>query len=115
MTRAHRLLRFGALAVAAAIILTNAYYLRFLEPRVSRARVAAIVLIACAIVVAVTEWGLPRGQPGLARSRASTAAVPLLLAAILAVAFGLRLWGITRGSRRATWPTSTTSSTPCSA
>ena len=37
MTRAHRLVRFGALAAAAAIVLTNGYYLRFLEPGVSRA------------------------------------------------------------------------------
>ena len=96
MTRARRLLRFGALAAAAAIILTNAYYLRFLEPSVSRARLAAVVLLACAIVFAATEWGLPRGREEW-RAAARRMAAPLLLAAILAVAFGLRVWGITSG------------------
>jgi len=94
--RGRRLLRFGALAAATAIILTNAYYLRLLEPRVSRARVAALVLIACAIVLAVTEWGLPRGRAAW-RAAARRSAAPLLLAAILAVAFGLRVWGISSG------------------
>ena len=94
--RPRRFLRFGALAAATAIILTNAYYLRFLEPQVSRGRVAALVLIACAIVLAVTEWGLPRGRAAW-RAAARRSVDPLLLAAILAVAFGLRVWGISSG------------------
>jgi hypothetical protein len=94
--RPRRFLRFGALAAATAIILTNAYYLRLLEPSVSRGRVAALALIACALVLAVTEWGLPRGRAAW-RGAARRSVDPLLLAAILAVAFGLRVWGISSG------------------
>ena len=94
--RPRRVLRFGALAAATAVILTNAYYLRFLEPKVSRGRVAALVLIACAIVLAVAEWGLPRGREAW-RTVARRSVDPLILAAILAVAFGLRVWGISSG------------------
>jgi len=96
MTRARRLVRFAALAVATAIILTNAYYLRLFEPALSRGRVAAAVLVACAIALAAAEWGLPRGR-GAWRDIVRRAAPVVILAAILGVAFGLRLWGITSG------------------
>jgi hypothetical protein len=87
------LVRFAALTVAVAAILTNGYYLRFLEPRVSRAWVALGVLGVCGLALALSEWGLPRGREAW-RAIAVRAAEPLLLTAILAVAFGLRLWGI---------------------
>ena len=96
MTRARRLLRFAALAAATAIILTNAYYLRLFEPTVSRGRVAAVVLAACAIVLAVSTWGLPRGRDAW-RAIVRRSAPAVLLAAIIALAFGLRVWGITSG------------------
>ena len=57
---------------------------------------AAVLLVACAILVAVTAWGVPRGRAAW-RDAFRAAAAPLLLAVILAVAFGLRVWGITTG------------------
>ena len=80
--------------MAVAIVLTDAYYLQLLEPRVSRKALAAVLLGLCAAVVAFAEWGLPRSRvewQGLARR----AAEPVLLIAILGLAFALRLWGIT--------------------
>lgn len=63
---------------------------------VSRRQVAAGILLACAILLAVSEWGLPRGREAW-RAGARRSAAPLLLAAILALAFGLRVWGISSG------------------
>jgi 4-amino-4-deoxy-L-arabinose transferase-like glycosyltransferase len=89
-----RVVRFAALAVAVAIILSNAYYLSFLEPGVSRKVVAAVLLAVCAAVVAFTSWDRPRRREDwLTLGRRS--AEPVLLIAILGLAFGLRLWGIT--------------------
>ena len=85
-----------ALAAATATVLTNAYYLRFLEPGISRRFVAILVIALCAATVAVAEWGLPRGA-GAWRSVARRSAVPGLLALVLALAFGLRVGGITAG------------------
>jgi 4-amino-4-deoxy-L-arabinose transferase-like glycosyltransferase len=93
---ARRLVRFAALAAATATVLTNAYYLRFLEPRVPRRWMAAALLAAAAVAVAVTEWGVPRGRAQW-RALARRGAEPLLLVAILALAFGLRVWGISGG------------------
>jgi 4-amino-4-deoxy-L-arabinose transferase-like glycosyltransferase len=87
------LVRFAALTVAVATVLTNGYYLQFLEPRVSRTWVAVGVLAACGLAVALSEWGLPQGRTGW-RAAAGRAAEPAALLAILALAFGLRLWGI---------------------
>src|SRR5918994_2289185 len=95
-TLEHRILRFVTLAAATAIVLTNAYYLRFLEPTISRRWLAAVVVFACALVLALAEWGLPAGRDAW-RSPARMAAPPGLLVVILAVAFGLRVWGITAG------------------
>src|SRR5438445_3209300 len=91
-----RLVRFTALATATAIVLTNAYYLRFLEPRISRARVGVLLIVSAAGVLAWTERWWPSGRAAwLALAR--RAVVPLALTAILAVAFTLRAWGITAG------------------
>jgi 4-amino-4-deoxy-L-arabinose transferase-like glycosyltransferase len=79
-----------------ATVLTNAYYLRFLEPQVSRRWVAAIVVVAAAAALALAEWGAPRGRAAW-RSLAGVTAQPALLAVVLAVAFGLRAWGARAG------------------
>jgi 4-amino-4-deoxy-L-arabinose transferase-like glycosyltransferase len=86
--------RFAALAAAVAIILTDAYYLRFLEPGVSRKLVAAALLGLCAVAVALTSWDLPQSR-GDWRALARRTVEPALLIAILGLAFALRLWGIT--------------------
>jgi hypothetical protein len=88
--------RFVALAAATATVLTNAYYLRFLEPRIPRRWIAVLVIALSAATVAVIEWGLPRGA-GAWRSVARRSAVPGVLALVLALAFGLRVGGITAG------------------
>jgi hypothetical protein len=93
---APRLARFAALVLAVATILTNGYYLRFLEPHLSRRWVALLVLAGCAAVVALAHFGLPRGRERW-RALAGGSAEPLLLVAILAIAFVLRLWGISAG------------------
>ena len=93
MSALPRLVRFAALALAAATVMTDAYFLRFLEPRVSRTLVAAAVLGLCALAVALTVRTPPRTRlewEALGRR----AATPCLLAAILALAFALRIWGI---------------------
>jgi 4-amino-4-deoxy-L-arabinose transferase-like glycosyltransferase len=87
------LIRFAALAAVTGTILTNGYYLRFLEPQVSRRWVAAAAVGLCAIAAAFAEWGLPRGRDQW-RAIVRRGAEPAVLAAILALAFGLRLWGI---------------------
>ena len=87
-------MRFAALAVAVAIVLTDAYYLQFLEPSVSRKVLALALLALCAVAVAFAEWGVPRSGVEW-RALARRSAEPVLLIAILALAFGLRLWGIT--------------------
>jgi len=88
--------RFLALATAVAVILTDAYYLRLLEPRVPRKWLALAVLAACAATLAWTERAWPRDREGW-RALGRRAVVPATLAVILALAFALRLWGITSG------------------
>src|ERR1700682_2444203 len=91
-----RLVRFAALAGATATVLTSAYYLRFLEPWISRKWVAVVLLATCAAALVWTERGWPRGREAW-RSLARRAVVPATLGVILAVAFALRVWGITAG------------------
>lgn len=57
---------------------------------------AAFVLAVCAVAIAFTYRELPRGRDEWHRV-ARVAAPGLLLASILALAFGLRVWGITSG------------------
>jgi hypothetical protein len=88
--------RFAALATVTATVLTNAYYLQFFEPLVSRKWVAVLLVAASAAALVLTEWGAPRGRAAW-RSLARGWAEPALLALILALAFGLRIGGITAG------------------
>lgn len=93
MSALPRLVRFAALALAAATVMTDAYFLRFLEPRVSRTLVAAAVLGLCALAVALAVGTPPRTRPEW-EALARRAATPCLLAAIVSLAFALRIWGI---------------------
>lgn len=70
---------------AGAILLTNAYYLKFLEPTVSRRALAAALLLLAAVWLLVDHFGPPRAR----RLR-----TPALLVTLVALAFGLREWGI---------------------
>ena len=71
------------LVAAVATFLTNAYYLRFLEPVVSRRFLAVCLLGSIGLFFFVARVGLPRTREdvfGIARRLA----VPALLVAILA-------------------------------
>jgi hypothetical protein len=76
---------------AVATLLTNAYYLRFLEPWVSRGLLGAIVVVA-GLLSFLPLPALPR-TPAAAARLIREAAVPLTLVGILAVGFFLREWG----------------------
>ncbi|HEV7498673.1 MAG TPA: glycosyltransferase family 39 protein, partial [Vicinamibacteria bacterium] len=88
-----RLARFTALATATGTVMTDAYFLRFLEPQVSRKLVALALLGVCALVVALTLGTRPRTRTEW-ETIGRRWATPGLLVAILALAFALRLWGI---------------------
>lgn len=91
-----RLVSWLALVAASLTLMTNARYLSFLEPAVSRRLLGLGVCLAAAAAVAVERIGLP-GSPDAWRSRLRVLAPWLALAAILATAFWLRVWGITSG------------------
>jgi len=80
--------------VAVAVVLTNAYYLRFLEPGISRGILGAALFGLGAMVAALASWDRPRTADDW-RALARRGAEPALLVVILGLAFGLRLWGIT--------------------
>ena len=80
--------------MAVAVILTNAYYLRFLEPGISRGILGAALFGLGVVVAALASWDRPR-TPDEWRALARRGAGPALLVVILGLAFGLRLWGIT--------------------
>ena len=86
----------AALTAATATVLTNAYYLRFLEPRVSRAWAAALVVVAAGAALVLSERGAPRGKAAWL-SLARGAAPPILLALVVSLAFVLRAWGANAG------------------
>ena len=89
-------LRWLLLVFAVATLLTNAYYLRFLEPLVSRRLLAFLLFGSIGLVFFIERVGLPRTREDiLALTRRF--AVPAVLGAILAAGFGLRLWGISSG------------------
>ena len=79
-----------------AVLLTNAYYLRFLEPWVSRKRLAVALTAAAGLGLLALAGALPRGRAAW-RALLRRTAVPALLCVITAAGFGLRLWGITSG------------------
>ncbi len=94
--RAGRLTGWLLLLLSTATILTNAYYLQFLEPAVSRKTLALLIVAATGIWFLVWRFGLPRDRAEVFElwSRART---PLVLALILAVAFSLRYAGAGSG------------------
>lgn len=81
---------------AVASLLTNGYYLNWLEPAVSRNALVVLSLIVAAAISAWVKYGLPSSREGWMKLTRQLA-VPLLILLILAAAFGLRLWGITAG------------------
>lgn len=87
---------FALLLLSTATFLTNAYYLQFLEPAVSRKELALVVVALTGGWFLVGYLGLPKSRGELVEllGRAKT---PLLLAAILGVAFSLRFDGISSG------------------
>ena len=80
--------------MAVAVVLTNAYYLRFLEPGISRGILGAALFGLGAMVAALASWDRPQTADDW-RALARRGAEPALLVVILGLAFGLRLWGIT--------------------
>jgi hypothetical protein len=94
--RAARLTGFVLLLLSTFAIVTNAYYLRFLEPVVSRKMNGAAIVAATAAWFFVARFGLPRDRAELlelwTRSRTGVA-----LALILAFAFYVRYAGAGSG------------------
>lgn len=82
--------------LSTATILTNAYYLQFLEPTLSRKTLALVIVAATGLWFLVGRFGLPRDRAEVVElwSRART---PVVLALILAVAFSLRYAGAGSG------------------
>ena len=87
---------FGLLLLSTATFLTNAYYLRFLEPALSRKGLALMVVALTGGWFLVGHFGLPKSRGELSEllGRMKT---PLLLAIILGVAFSVRFEGISSG------------------
>ena len=77
-------------------LLTNGYYVRFLEPAVSRQSLVLLLLCAAGAVHAVRQFGLPSTREGQLEVLQSLV-VPATLLGILGVAFWLRVWGIPSG------------------
>jgi 4-amino-4-deoxy-L-arabinose transferase-like glycosyltransferase len=94
--RVGRIVGFVLLSLSSATILTDAYYLRFLEPSVSRKALAVALVFATALWFLLRHYGLP-ATAGELRSFWTRARTPVLLATILAVAFSLRYTGATSG------------------
>ena len=84
--RAGRLGGWLLLVLSTATILTNAYYLQFLEPTLSRKTLALGIVAVTGLWFLVGRFGLPRDRTEVlelwARGR-----TPVVLALILAVAF----------------------------
>jgi len=84
------------LVLSTATILTNAYYLQFLEPTLSRKTLALGIVAVTGLWFLVGRFGLPRDRTEVlelwARGR-----TPVVLALILAVAFSLRYAGAGSG------------------
>lgn len=94
--RAGHWIEWGLLVAVVATFLTNAHYLRFLEPSISRKAAALGVVAVSGLWMAIRRWGVPR-TPRAWLDALKPYTTLLLLAAILAVAFGLRIWGISGG------------------
>ena len=94
--RVGRLTGWLLLLLSTATILTNAYYLQFLEPTLSRKTLGLLIVAATGLWFFVRRFGLPRdgGEAAEVWTRART---PVVLALILAVAFSLRFAGAGSG------------------
>jgi len=91
-----RLVRGLIFIAAAAILLTNAYFLRFLEPAVSRHALAGALLLLGAAWLILDHYGIARARP-LLIARTQRLGAAALLIGVLGLAFGLREWGIRGG------------------
>jgi 4-amino-4-deoxy-L-arabinose transferase-like glycosyltransferase len=89
-------LRFCLLAQAVFTLLTNAYYLQVLEPWVSR-NVLGVLSVALAVLTLLWDgYGRP-SIPSIVTRILRGHTTLVALGAILVVAFGLRLWGVSYG------------------
>ena len=94
--RTRRLVGFVLLLLSTATLLTNAYYLQFAEPSLSRKTLAIAVIGLTVAWFLVSYLGLPRNRDELVAllRRGKT---PILVTAILVVGFSVRYDGITSG------------------
>ena len=94
--RTRRRVAFVFLLISTATLLTNAYYLQFAEPALSRKIVAFGIIALTAIWFLVSYFGLPGNREELTAllRRAQT---PVLVVVILSVAFAVRYDGIESG------------------
>lgn len=91
-----RLVGWILLLLSSATVLTDAYYLQFLEPVVSRKALAVMLVAATALWFLVRQYGLPTNGSDF-RELWTRARTPTVLAVILAVAFSLRYAGAPSG------------------
>ncbi len=94
--RTRRLIGFALLLLSTATLLTNAYYLRFAEPTVSRKAAALGLVVLTAVWFLLGRFGFPRNRQEL-RAVFERGRTPILLGAILVVAFAVRYQGIGSG------------------
>jgi len=90
------IVRWLLLVLVVGTLLTNAYYLRFLEPAVSRRALAVFLFVLVALAFFVARVGLPRTREDML-SIVRRLAVPAALLVVLVAGFGLRVWGIRSG------------------
>jgi 4-amino-4-deoxy-L-arabinose transferase-like glycosyltransferase len=94
--RTARLTGWLLLLLTTSTLLTNAYYLRFLEPTVSRKALALVIVAVTGLWFLVVRFGLPRDRAE-ALELWGRARVGVALALILAAAFSLRFAGAGSG------------------
>ena len=91
-----RILQWLLLVLATGHILTNAYYLQFAEPAISRKSLAVGILALALLWMAVRRFGVPRtGSEWMVVLGSRW--VFLALGVILLIAYYLRVWGISSG------------------
>jgi hypothetical protein len=89
-------LEWIAWLIALFALLTNGYFLAFLEPRVSRGALVLTALLAAVAFTAARRYGLPSSAESRRKAFRKSVVAAILLA-ILSLAFGLRLSGINYG------------------
>ncbi len=94
--RVSHLTGFFLLLFSTATILTNAYYLQFLEPALSRRTLGVLIVAATGFWFLLRRFGLPRDR-GEALELFRRARTAVVLSLILAVAFSLRYEGAGSG------------------